>query len=318
MVNSVLAFGAGSAAHREYCRFFVVVNPCNAINARLSSLGSIRCLSSLPMVYVMGFGQMCNNLLQFGHFYAWGRENGVQVIGMRFCYKYLDFQLSNEKGHSFFTYVMVKYAAKLKLIPTLHFDEEEVLTAESLRRIKEHKHVVVKGWFMRDYELFLKYRPALLRLFAFRPAVVHHVKSYLQQLPLGKLRIGLHIRRGDYARWYNGKYCFSDDDYIKVVRSALPSLGQDSCQLFIATNDPKVDAAYYAKQLGIAVYKMGGSPTEDLCLLSQCHYLLGPPSTFSLMAAFYGDLPLYWIEDIGHKVELASFGQFEQLFRRIL
>ena len=31
---------------------------------------------------------MCNNILQYGHAYAWGREHGRETVSMRFCYKY--------------------------------------------------------------------------------------------------------------------------------------------------------------------------------------------------------------------------------------
>jgi hypothetical protein len=51
-----------------------------------------------------------------------------------------------------------------------------------------------------------------------------------------------------------------------------------------------------------------------LCLLSHCHYLIGAPSTFTLVAAMYHDTPLYWIEN--PKAAIA-FGTFDDLFRHI-
>ena len=60
-----------------------------------------------------------------------------------------------------------------------------------------------------------------------------------------------------------------------------------------------------------------GNPGEDLCLLSHCHYLIGAPSTFSLVAAMYRDLPLYWIEDADAPLTEASFRRFDDLFQHI-
>ena len=36
------------------------------------------------MIFVKGYGQMCNNWLQYAHIYAWGLENGVNTVSMRF------------------------------------------------------------------------------------------------------------------------------------------------------------------------------------------------------------------------------------------
>ena len=37
------------------------------------------------MIFVKGYGQMCNNILQFAHAYAYGREHDIKVVAMRFC-----------------------------------------------------------------------------------------------------------------------------------------------------------------------------------------------------------------------------------------
>ncbi len=39
------------------------------------------------MIIVKGYGQMCNNILQYAHMYALGREHGIPVISTRFDYK---------------------------------------------------------------------------------------------------------------------------------------------------------------------------------------------------------------------------------------
>jgi hypothetical protein len=42
-----------------------------------------------------------------------------------------------------------------------------------------------------------------------------------------------------------------------------------------------------------------GSAVEDLYSLARCDYLLGPPSTFSLWASFYGNVPLHQMASAG-------------------
>jgi hypothetical protein len=41
---------------------------------------------------------------------------------------------------------------------------------------------------------------------------------------------------------------------------------------------------------------------EDLYLLSKCDYIMGPPSTFSGWASFYGNVPLYMLKEIDTKI----------------
>jgi hypothetical protein len=37
---------------------------------------------------------------------------------------------------------------------------------------------------------------------------------------------------------------------------------------------------------------------EDMYSFAKCDLILGPPSTYTMWAAFYGNVPLYMIEDI--------------------
>ena len=50
-----------------------------------------------------------------------------------------------------------------------------------------------------------------------------------------------------------------------------------------------------------------GNEIEDLITLSQCDYLIGPPSTFNIWASFYGEVPTYHIEDSEFEFELNDF-----------
>jgi hypothetical protein len=54
-------------------------------------------------------------------------------------------------------------------------------------------------------------------------------------------------------------------------------------------------------------------------MLSQCDYLIGPPSTYSLVAAMYRDIPLYRIDSPDAQLmTLDAFHTFDYWFRRIL
>ncbi len=271
------------------------------------------------MIFATDKGRMCNNILQYGHVYAWAREHGRKSISMRFCYKYQYFKICHTRGHNFLSYLFAKYAAKWGLIPTVDFKD---IAEEAIQRdaalVAKHKHVLIKGWCVRFYNLFVKYKAEIIDLFYFDAPIIEKAKSFMGEKEEDEIRLGVHIRRGDYKTWHNGKYYFEDDtyqDYILQFRALFP---KKKLTVYICSNDPSLDKESYRENLkDIQVCFPQGGQEDDLCLLSECDYLIGAPSTFSLVAAMYHDLPLYWIEQKNGSLSLSSFDKFNQLFRNI-
>ena len=131
------------------------------------------------MIFVHDKGRMANNMLQYGHVYAWGREHGRTTMSMRFAYKYPWFHICHTPHHNFPTYVFAKYAAKWGLIPCVHFDEEHADYSREEQMMLDSKLLMVQGWYARWYDLFLKYKPEILELFAFDEAVERKAKERL-------------------------------------------------------------------------------------------------------------------------------------------
>jgi hypothetical protein len=259
---------------------------------------------------------MCNNLLQFAHVYAWGREHGRRVISMRFSYKYPYFKISHSRYVSFPLYVLAKALAALKVLPTASYKHAECDPVALEQKMLRHRHIVVSGWYVHFYDLFLKYRDEICDLFTIEPQYTEPVKAKMKAWT--GLRLGVHIRRGDYRNFQGGRFLYSDEQYLNVIRSFLSLFPQQQVHLYICGNDPHLDKEYYLQQLpACQVTFPDGNPGEDLCLLSHCDYLIGAPSTFSLVAAMYRDLPLYWVEDPTLQVSQDSFKHFDYLFRHI-
>ncbi|MBR1388528.1 MAG: glycosyltransferase [Prevotella sp.] len=271
------------------------------------------------MIYVRDKGRLCNNILQYGHLYAWGREHQRETMSMRFAYKYRYFKISHTRHHHFLNYLYAKYAAKWGLLPVADFGVDAPNEPEHQEQLLlSHRNIVAEGWYARWYDLFLKYKQEIIGLFAFDQKVRLPVDAMLAGLPVADLRLGVHIRRGDYRTWHQGRYYFSDVQYIGQIRQFLSMQGKKRVQLFICGNDPELDKTVYRQAFpGVEVIFPKGSAGADLYLLSQCDWLMGPPSTFTLVAAMYRDLPLYWIEDAEAHVTADSFGHFDELFRKI-
>lgn len=270
------------------------------------------------MIYVHDAGRMANNMLQYGHLYAWGREHGRPTVSMRFAYKYRFFHIAHTRHHHLLTYLYAKYAAKWGLIPTVRFDNPHGDTAAQEQLMLSRRQVVATGWYARWYDLFLKYKPEIVALYAFDAAIEQHVGRLLQQSE-GCVRLGVHIRRGDYQRWQGGRFFYSDEQYADVIGRVKTMLGSRRLHIYICGNDPHLNRSYYEQRFEKdQVTFPDGNPGQDLCLFSHCDYLIGPPSTFTLVAAMYRDLPLYWIKDADAAVTPVSFERFDRLFREIL
>lgn len=270
------------------------------------------------MIFVKGYGQMCNNWLQYAHTYVWGRENGVRTVPMRFSYKYRYFHVSDKWYHNFLTYLIAKLLIKTHAIACLWFQEPEPVTDAVLRRLRSARIIAIDGWGFRHPDLLMKYREELLSLFAFRPSETERIRNWLAALPEADVRLGLHIRRGDYARWMNGAYYFEDDVYADMIRQFAALHPGKRVQVLVATNDPKTDLGVLRGLSGVQdVRLIGGNPCEDLFALSECDCIIGPKSTFSLVAAFYHDIPLYWMAGKNGILTKDSFCKFESLFMSV-
>ena len=178
------------------------------------------------MLFVRDKGRMCNNLLQYGHVYAWAREHGRHTVSMRFAYKYPYFHIGHTRWHNFLVYALAKGAARVGLLPTASFDSPDG-NPEAQRLMDTHRWLMVQGWYVRYYDLFLKYKQDILGLFAFSPEVSRATDSYIAQTGGSQgLRLGVHIRRGDYRTWMGGRYYYDDQVYIDYIRCFVASQSQ--------------------------------------------------------------------------------------------
>ena len=124
------------------------------------------------------------------------------------------------------------------------------------------------------------------------------------QRKTASILIGVHIRRGDYRTYRNGKYFYDLETYKKQMQH-LAALLEDKNPLFFICSDESVDLKSFG---GLQVIEnKNGNATEDLYLLTTCDYLIAPPSTFSKWASFYGDVPLYVLDDATHYPTLDAF-----------
>ncbi len=275
------------------------------------------------MIFARDKSQMCNNLLQYSHVYAWGREHGRKVISMRFSYKYRYFRICHTPLTNFGWYLFAKYMSALHLLPTASFKYAECNHEALERKMLRYRHIVVSGWNVRFYDLFLKYRSEICSLFCIDKVYTEPVRLKMLQIEKKTnkiLRLGVHIRRGDYALWKDGIYCYDDDTYARYINKFSVLHPDNDIHVFLSTNDVQVKSEIFqALCPTVSVHHFKGNGPEDLYMLSECDFLIGPPSTFSLVAAMYRDIPLCRMDMVdAENMTVDDFRLFDYWFRIII
>ncbi len=260
---------------------------------------------------------MCNNILQYAHVYAWARENHRHCMSMRFAYKYQYFSICDMKHHNFIMYLTGKYGAKYKILPIITYDLGEEGKADKEAFTLCHKNVIIEGWGVRYYDLFIKYKQEILELFSFKPEICNKVNSLLAETSdSSTIKIGVHIRRGDYQTFFNGIYYFYDYAFLHYIKRIIALCPGKKHTVYICGNDPDLNHQYFIKELHDAkIIFPNGNAGEDLCMLSECDYIIGPPSSFSLVAIMYGKARLHWMTNDHGNITLNDFKDFDTLFR---
>lgn len=109
----------------------------------------------------------------------------------------------------------------------------------------------------------------------------------------GTLLVGVHLRRGDYRRFAGGRFFYGDEVFRRFMEQAIVALQGHRVRFLLVSNQP-IDLDHY---VGLDVTVGPGDAVSDLYSLAACDYLMGPPSTFTSWASFFGKVPFYEIRD---------------------
>lgn len=118
--------------------------------------------------------------------------------------------------------------------------------------------------------------------------------------------VGVHIRRGDYKQYKGGQYYYSQQDYLNFMQQMERLLADKGkpVRFFVASNE-HIALSDFAPLTVFA--QQGGDMMVDLIGLSHCDYIIGPPSTYSQWASFYGRKPMKMIYSKDERLCLDDF-----------
>lgn len=114
--------------------------------------------------------------------------------------------------------------------------------------------------------------------------------------------VGVHIRREDFRTAYGGIYFYEDEVFIGYMRQLQELL--PGCKFCIASNESV--SPRYAELFDLVANPVPNA-AGDLYALSQCDYIIGPPSTYNCWASFIGDAPLFSMTKGNLSLSLADF-----------
>lgn len=149
--------------------------------------------------------------------------------------------------------------------------------------------LLLTGWRFRDDDAMQKHAALIRRVFAPRPGYRESIDACLSAVR-GRcdVLVGVHIRRTDYATFQNGRYCFADAVYRQWMEHLQ---GQMNRRVgFLIASDEPIDLAVFE---GLVVQVAPGQELKDLYALASCDYLIGPPSTYTSWASYYGQVLLW-------------------------
>lgn len=164
--------------------------------------------------------------------------------------------------------------------------------------------MVINSWKHTCDESFIqKYKSQLIELLSFRKSVENKVNNCLPNFD--GFTIGVHIRKGDYKEWRNGRYYYDDNRYIKWIIDLQEQIYKKgyNCRFCICSNEP-----FFINDPSIDIVRIpDATGIEDLCALSKCDFIMGPPSSFSQWASFLGNVPLLFLLDKNQTICIDDF-----------
>lgn len=149
-------------------------------------------------------------------------------------------------------------------------------TVAQMGRYGAYKQLFFFGWLFRNPAGLKKYRTELMAKFAPSMRVQRYVRTVLSAYPRNKMLVGIHMRQKPFKGFENEEFLISPMRVQEIVNEYL--------------------LEHHLKKEDIALIEVSdlGEQKDDLTglhLLSKCSVVIGTNSTFSNLAAWFGNVP---------------------------
>lgn len=271
------------------------------------------------IVFTDKTGQLANQLFEFSTFIANARENNTGLVHLFFNgYRQyftgpvaentlpgiktsLGSPLADKVARKLLTLRATHtLASALKLL--LHGSDNQPYDIHAVN--SGGRILLKKGAWFTDFESFYKHQEAIKAYFSPVAEHANRVDAFIKQCrQKHDLLIGVHIRKGDYKDFLGGQFYFSQEVYADKVLQAARLFPGRNVGIVVCSNE-NTDPAWFSP---LTAYPGPGHFIEDLYTLAECDYILGPPSTYSMWASFYGNKPLLKIRTADQVITREEF-----------
>ncbi len=223
--------------------------------------------------------QESNQLIQNMHFDAFCFEKGAVFLNPKFYH--LSITISRSKLNLFlkiFGRILVNNLVRKTLIKMKLASYKKFYAPNMQDNFDISFITYVKGWYFRNG----------VTLNNNRQFYINRFNSLLVTEDLyenkNEVLVGVHIRRGDYINFLDGKYFLSDEQYIEALINVTNDIEGDF-KVIIFGNDPHLNTRKYL-DLGLNLSFSNGTIYQDYYRLSKCDIVIGPTSTFTIWSQF--------------------------------
>lgn len=171
-----------------------------------------------------------------------------------------------------------------------------------------------KGWSTRTDTRYLQQTlPELKKIFRPKDEIMQKAEAMAAELRKeAEVVVGVHIRRGDYATWNDGRFFYELEEYHQFMLR-INELYSNKAAFFISSNEDFPLKTFE----GCICRRFDKEPSGailDLYTLSLCNRIIGPFSSYSRWASFIGEVPLCFLESKEQEFTEKSFSKITDFF----
>lgn len=172
-----------------------------------------------------------------------------------------------------------------------------------------------KGWKTRTETRYLQQTlPQLKHIFRPKDEIMNKAEGMVSEMKQkSNFVVGVHIRRGDYATWNDGRFFYSLEEYHQFMLRVKQLYKDKNVSFFISSNEDfslDIFEGCICRRFG----KEQSGAILDLYTLSLCDRIIGPFSSYSRWASFIGEVPLCFLETKDQKFTEDSFSKIVDFF----
>jgi hypothetical protein len=180
-------------------------------------------------------------------------------------------------------------------VPGNHRDGVDLSSSETVEKLRSVGTTVLAGWNVRAWPLIEIHGDWIRETLQPDEQYVSAAKSFITDIRAEyDTVVGVLIRQDDYRTFMNGRFFYESARYRELIEAYATTHCAGNTAFVLASDEAQSHDLFDEEAYHFCTGEAVGPNhfLENFVELSLCDMILSPPSTFSLLAAFLGDIPL--------------------------